>query len=103
MRISAFLHLRGFVPRLCRRTCPAPSSGPIPSRCGKGSRRRWRWEYLCEAALTRSLADETGAVLKTGRQVWTYAGYSDCDYHSTRPAWLAAEGVRLSRERFALP
>ena len=21
---------------------PAPSSGPIPSRCGKGSRRRWR-------------------------------------------------------------
>ena len=55
------------------------------------------------AALTRSLADETGAVLKTGRQVWTYAGYSDCDYHSTRPAWLAAEGVRLSRERFALP
>ena len=82
---------------------PAPSSGPIPSRCGKGSRRRWRWEYLCEAALTRSLADETGAVLKTGRQVWTYAGYSDCDYHSTRPAWLAAEGVRLSRERFALP
>lgn len=55
------------------------------------------------AALTRSLADETGAVLKTGRQVWTYAGYSDCDYHSTRPAWLAAEGVRLSWERFALP
>ena len=54
-------------------------------------------------ALTRALADETGAVLKTGRQVWTYAGYSDCDYHSTRPAWLAAEGVRLSRERFALP
>ena len=84
---------------------PFPPGGSVPEdlSCSVERAHPFTLRQGIAAALTRSLADETGAVLKTGRQVWTYAGYSDCDYHSTRPAWLAAEGVRLSWERFALP
>lgn len=50
-------------------------------------------KYVCQAVLTRSRVDESGAVLETARQVWTYTGLDDCERNSTRRAWLETEDV----------
>ena len=50
-------------------------------------------KYVCQAVLTRSRVDESGAVLETARQVWPYTGLDDCERNSTRRAWLEPDSA----------
>lgn len=48
-------------------------------------------EYVCQAVFTRSRVDESGAVLESARQVWTYPGLDDGDPGSSVRARLMEE------------
>ena len=49
--------------------------------------------YVCQAVFTRSRVDESGAVLETARQVWTYPGLDDGDPGSSVRARLMEENA----------
>lgn len=49
--------------------------------------------YVCQAVFTRSRVDESGAVLETARQVWTYPGLDDGNPGSSVRARLMEENA----------
>ena len=53
-------------------------------------------EYVCQTVFTRSRVDESGAVLETARQVWTYPGLDDGDPGSSVRARLMEENAVCS-------